>query len=246
MIPSDSVLIEMWGPAQEMFIAEHEFFWAQAKIRLLDQFSIASMESEARRRADEWLEEQAGEDDPDCVHERAIEIEIDFFQSLVDLCQATRLSVIASMFHKWEKQLRDWLTIEFDNHGFGEAVHSAIWKASLDQLLDLFANCGWSVRERPYWNDLELCRMVTNVYKHGRGPSFDRLRVLAPHVLGNDGDGQVHVLAFLDYATLTVTDEELSRFATAITDFWRDVPESICFSLSRGVPDWLRNALSRR
>lgn len=230
MTPPDRVFLQMWEPAREMFIADHEFYVAQAKLRLLAQFSERWMEAEAQSHAEEWLERQSGENDPDSAYERAIEIKSDFYQSLVDLREATRLSVVAGMFHKWEKQLRDWLDCELGHLGLGERLSKAVRKASLDDLLDLFAACGWSVRDRPYWHDLDLCRLVTNVYKHGQGPSFDRLCERAPHMCANDDKGQGYVVSFLDFATVTVTDEDLARFASAIADFWRDFPENIYVS----------------
>jgi hypothetical protein len=233
----------MWGPTREMLIEQHEFYLAEARRRLLDQFQDDAMNAEAERHGEEWLFRLAGEGDPDSAYEQAIDRSADYYQSLATLRDATRLSIIAGMFHEWEKRLRDWLSIEFGHLGFREAMHQAVWKTNLEGVLDLFTLCGWPVRERPYWPDLELCRLVTNVYKHGRGPSFERLRELAPQLLGNEGLIPAYFVSFLDYTSLTVTDGDIARFGAAITAFWRDVPENIFFSQVARVPDWLDRAL---
>lgn len=101
-------------------IARHEFYVEQARTRLLSQFENIS--ADANRAGDEWLTQNAHEFDPDRhdpgdFYERAYDITISFYQSLSDMHEQTRLSVVAGMFHQWDKQLREWVSGEVRHWG---------------------------------------------------------------------------------------------------------------------------------
>lgn len=246
----DRVFLQMWGPFREHLIANHEFYVAEAKRRLLDQFDDGAMKADADRRADEWLKERARYFDPErgdpaSDYEQAYDEVINFYLSLVGLRDSTRLSIIAGMFHEWEKQLRDWLGRELGHHGWGRHAHDAVWRATFDDLVELFERCQWPLREREFFRDLHLCHLVTNVYKHGNGPSFLALKEMDPGLAGKTNDLPAFFVSALDYTALNVSDADLARFANAITRFWRDVPENIFFSQVAEPPKWLERALQK-
>lgn len=244
----DRVFLQMWGPTRGYLIANHEFYVAEAKRRLLDQFTDESMEADANAFADEWLAAKPFDpdrDDPGSDYEQAYDESIGFYQSLASLRDNTRLSIIAGMFHEWEKQVRDWLGTELGHHGFGKHAHAAVWSVKLDELFDLFEHCQWPIRSLGFFAQLQRCQLVTNVYKHGNGPSFDALKELAPDLAGKSGDLPAFFVSALDYTSLTVTDDDLARFAEAITEFWRELPENIFFSQVAEVPKWLTRALAK-
>lgn len=240
----------MWGPTREHLIANHQFYVAEAKKRLLDQFDDDTMKADADRYADEWLAERGkhfdpDRDDPASHYEQAYDESISFYQSLAGLRDSTRLSIIAGMFHEWEKQLRDWLGKELGHHGFGKHAHDAVWRVTFDDLIGLLERCQWQVRERAFFRDLHLCQLVTNVYKHGNGPSFLALKEMDPVLAGKNGDLPAFFVSALDYTALSVSDADLARFGDAITDFWRDLPENIFFSEISEPPEWLLRALAK-
>lgn len=246
----DRVFLQMWGPTREYLIANHEFYVAEAKRRLLDQFDDDTIKADADRHAEEWLAERGkyfnpDRDDPADHYEQAYDESISFYQSLAGLRDSTRLSIIAGMFHEWDKQLRDWLGRELGHHGFGKHAHDAVWRANLDDLIDLLESCQWMVQERDFFRDLNLCRLVTNVYKHGNGPAFVALKELDAGLAGEGGDLPAFFVSALDYTALTVNDSDLARFAAAITAFWRDLPENIFFSQISEPPRWLLRALEK-
>ncbi len=244
----DRVFLQMWGPTRDCLIANHEFYVAEAKRRLLDQFTDESMEADANAYADAWLAKKPFDpdrDDPGSDYEQAWDENVSFYQSLADLRDNTRLSIIAGMFHEWEKQMRDWLGKELGHHGFGEHAHAAVWSVKLDDLFDLFEKCGWKVRTLDFFDQLNRCQLVTNVYKHGNGPSFDALKAIAPELAGKNDDLPAFFISALDYSSLNVTDDNLSRFAEALTSFWRELPEYIFFSQVDEVPKWLERALRK-
>ena len=114
MSQPDRVFLQMWGPTREHLIANHEFYVAEAKRRLLDQFDDDAMKADAERHAEAWLAAKAAyfnpdRDDPGDHYEAAYDENVSFYLSLAALRDSTRLSIIAGMFHEWEKQVRDWL-----------------------------------------------------------------------------------------------------------------------------------------
>lgn len=249
MSEPDRVFLQMWGPTRGHLIANHEFYVAEAKRRLLDQFEDAAMKADAERHANAWLAERAkyfnpDRDDPGDHYEAAYDENISFYLSLAGLRDSTRLSIIAGMFHEWEKQVRDWLGRELGHHGFGRHAHAAVWSVRVDELFDLFENCSWPVRASDFFPQLQRCQLVANVYKHGNGPSFDTLKDIAPDLV--EGlDRPAFFVSALDHTVLSVSDENLASFAEAITAFWRQLPENTFFSQVRAVPKWLYRALRK-
>ncbi len=249
MTAPDRVFLQMWGPTREHLIANHQFYVSQARSRLLDQFDEEAMKADAQRHADEWLEKRSRffdpeRDDPSAAHEAAFDEHISFYLSLAGLRDSTRLSIIAGMFHEWEKQVRDWLGTELGHHGFRAHVHAAVWSVKVDDLFELFAKCSWSVRDEGFFPQLQRCQLVANVYKHGNGPSFDTLKKLAPELVGGK-DHPAFFVSALDYSALEVSDDNLASFAEAITAFWRALPENIFFSEVNDLPNWLDKALRK-
>lgn len=100
-------LFIMWQPFRTQLIASHQFYVEQAGKRLLSQFQ--NIEEESDKYADEWLEKvgqhfDPERDDPCAFAEKANDEGIEFYQMLTDMQNRTRLSVVAGMFHEWEKQ----------------------------------------------------------------------------------------------------------------------------------------------
>lgn len=250
MSKADRVFLQMWGPTRAHLIANHEFYVAEAKRRLLDQFDDETIKVDAKRHADAWLAERGKHYDPDRHdpadnYEQAWDEEISFYQSLSGLRDSTRLSIIAGMFHEWEKQFRDWLGRELGHHGLGKHPHDAVWRATFDELIDLLSICQWDVRGQEFFRDLQICQLVTNVYKHGNGPSFAALKELAPDIAGEKTELPAFFVSALDYSAMEVGDADVERFAAAITAFWGSLPENIFFSQVAEPPEWLKRALRK-
>lgn len=118
------VLFQMWGPFRQSLIDGHLFYVEQARKRLLTQFE--NIEAEADKASEDWLENNShrfdpDRDDPGSFYEAAGEAGIEFYRLLSDMRDQTQLSVVAGMFHEWDKQLRDWLVREIGHW------HRGIW-----------------------------------------------------------------------------------------------------------------------
>lgn len=247
---SHYVLFQMSGSFREHLIASHEFYVSEARVRLLDPFSEEAMKADADRYADEWLAKMAerfdpDRDDPGSHYEASWDEGVAFYLRLEDLRKTTRLSIIAGLYHEWEKQLRDWLAREIMRVAPGGHLRSAIWRQPIEDIFDFLESWGWPVRERPYYLDLRVCHLVINVYKHGSGTSLSQLRDLAPALTGQTETMPAFLFSALDHTRLSVGDDDLIRFSNALVAFWRDVPENTLQSQISNEPAWIGKALEK-
>ena len=246
---SGYALFQMWGPFRQSLIKGHLFYVEQARKRLLSQFD--GIEADADRAAEEWLEQSGQHFDPDRhdpgdFYERANDVGIEFYELLSDMREQTRLSVVAGMFHEWDKQLRDWLAREIQHWHRGDNATLKVWSADFGQIADLLETFGWKLRTTDYFRVLDACRLVVNVYKHGEGKSLDDLRNSFPEYLDDpfkDFGGTLSDTRYRDHTHLKVNDDQFQAFSDAILAFWRDVPENVVDSQLTDVPDWFGKAI---
>ena len=241
---SQITLFQMWGPFRQSLIERHQFYFAQARKRLLSQFP--DLEAEADQASEEWLKAAEPHFDPERhspedFYEAALESGSELYELLNDLQERTRLSVLAGMFHEWDKQLRDWLVREIQHWHHGENVAQKVWAVDFKDMFDLLDALGWNMRGQSFFESLDACRLVVNVFKHGRGKSFDDLKARFPEYLGAAEESDAYI-DFADHTFLSVTDAQLQAFAEAIEAFWRAVPENTFSEDTLNVPDWFGRA----
>jgi hypothetical protein len=243
-------LFQMWEPHRQSLIKGHLFYVEQARKRLLSQFN--DIEGEADKAAESWLDANKTRFDPDFhdpgdFYESARDEGIEFYQLLYEMRDRTRLSVVAGMYHEWDKHLRKWLTDEIRHWHSGEAVAGKVWTVDFGKLADLMGSLGWRVRDQDCFLKLDACRLVVNVYKHGKGNSFDELKEKYPEYLP-DPLSQISEafpgLGYLDYTHLVVSENQLQGFSDAIVAFWKNVPKDILDHEDLEVPDWFARAMS--
>lgn len=245
----DYVLFQMWGPFRQSLIAAHCFYVEQARKRLLSQFE--DIQAEADKAAEDWLERNKGSFDPDRhdpgdFYEAANDAGIEFYGLLSDMRNQTRLSVVAGMFHEWDKQLRDWMVREIQHWHHGDTTSLKVWSANFVQIAELWESLGWQIRSRDYFQMLDACRLVVNVYKHGAGKSLEELRQKYPEYLDDTIGGSGAAFSgveYCDHTHLKVSDDQFQAFSNAIVMFWKAVPENIFKSKVNDVPDWFGEAL---
>lgn len=246
---SQQVLFQMWGPFRQSLIESHMFYVEQAKKRLLSQFD--DIESEADKASEAWLEQNSHRFNPDFhdpadFEERAYDAGIEFYQLLSDMRDTTRFSVVAGMYHEWDKRFRQWLVDETRHWHTGAAVQAELWKKDFGKLAFLMESFDWKVRDKDYFPLLDACRLVVNVYKHGEGKSLNDLKARYPEYLDDPFykvTDQMPDFDYLDHSHLSVSDEQLEEFSEAIIAFWQDVPENIFYSENISIPIWFQRAL---
>lgn len=247
---SSYTLFQMWEPFRQSLIAGHLFYVNQARKRLLSQFD--DIKGEADKAAECWLEENGHYFDPDRhdpreFEERAYDASVEFYGLMCDLREQTKLSVVAGMYHEWDKHLRKWMTDEIRHWHIGGIVAEKVWTADVGKLADLLESLGWRIRSQDYFSKLDACRLVVNIYKHGTGSSLNDLKQRYPEYLsdplGHIG-GAFSGMDYLDHTHLSVSDNQLQAFSDAIVAFWKDVPENILNHEDLEVPSWFERAMS--
>lgn len=242
------VALHMWEPFRKQLVKAHTFYIDQAKKRLLTRFE--NIEEEAQAEMDTWLEQTSHlfdpeRHDPGDFYEKANDVGIEFYELLTEMRERTRLSVIAGMYHEWDKQLRDWLWREISHRHRGDELKRQVWAVDFVGLMEFMISLGWDVKSTPYYVHLDACRLIVNVYKHGEGKSFEQLRDRHPNYiqypLASISDVPWAV-SQANYTHLKVSDEAVDVFSRAIIDFWNDVPENVFALTIDEVPNWFERA----
>lgn len=248
---SREVLFYMGKPFRQSLIDGHLFYVDQARKRLLSQFE--NIDAEADKTANEWLATHDHLFDPDRhdsadFYEFAEDAGIRFYESISDLRERTYLSVVAGMYHQWDKQFRNWLAREVIHWYRSDTVQRKIWRVDVGQLGQLMAGLGWPFNNASYFANLDACRLVVNVYKHGEGRALDQLKREHPEYLNDPFvklDGLCGDVDLLDHTQLRVTDEQLQAFSDAIVAFWKNVPERIFLTETTIVPPSFDDAMNK-
>ena len=239
---------QMWEPFRQSLVEQHRFYIEQGKKKLLSQFE--NMEQEAMEAAERWLDDHSHRFDPDRhdpgeFEENAYHAGIEYYQLLIELREQTLLSLVAGMFHAWDKQLRSWLLTEIRRWRVGQNVVNKIWSANFEEIEQLLYSLGLAKKDTNYLQRLSACRYVVNVYKHGDGNSLDNLKEKHPEYLRSVLSGHDSAdAAWLNHTHLSVSDDQLDEFSSAIVEFWHSIPESIDGN-SAETPPWFDNALAR-
>ena len=235
------VLLSLWSTRRSHLLQELDFYLVQADRRVLVQFG--NLEEEAKQFANDEFErmgQSAGPDaDPGDYADVAWSRGVTHYEMLSDLHFQMLLTVAAGLYHHWEKRFREWLVAELDHSFPREKLAPEIWKRKIEEIFDLLTSLNWDVRGQAFFDALEECRLVVNVYKHGGGPSFDLLKTQHGKYLGSNG------LDYRDHSDLKITREDLARFQHALKDFWLSVPEHIFWQDNQTVPRWFEKALKQ-
>lgn len=251
---TDTVLFQMWSRHRSLLIEKHKFYVSQAKQRLLEQFTDDAISAAADKAAEEALERRSQFFDPerhapDALEEAAYHDGVWHYQLLGELRDNTRFSIISGFFHEWEKSLRQWLADEIGRWHQGDAAKSAVWKINVTEIFELLEGFGWDLRAEPYFKNLDACRLVVNVYKHGDGPSLNNLAENYPGFLDHPLQGMRGEIGEAwfspSFEHLKAADEHLDAFSDAILSFWRDIPENIFGSQVKELPAWLNKAIEK-
>jgi hypothetical protein len=239
-----------WIGHRKKLIYEHEFYVTQAKERLFAQFAEEDLKKAANDHAQSTWEEMGQYFDPDRHDEgdfadTAYEAGIDLFLRLAEMRHDIRLSMLAAIYHQWEKELKDWLVREVGHWDRSESLKKRLWSATFVEILNLLKDIGLNVRAKPYYKTMDGARLVVNVYKHGEGTSLADLKKHYPHFLqvsvGSNSLDRLD-LELRDHTDLEFCLQHFDEVAAAISSFWRDIPEYVSSNQIHNLPKWFKDA----
>lgn len=235
---------------REILIAEHRFYIEQVQKRFLSQFENIEIETEADKIAEEYLEKMSVYFNPDkhdasTFYDAACERRDNFYELLSDMRENTRLSVIAGMFHQWDKKLRDWIVREMRHWHDGENATRAIWTNDVPAIMDLLVTFGFDVKALPCYVHLDAMRLVVNVFKHGNGRSLDELKESFPEFFPDSFGERSNkfIVKKINHADIKISITHFYKFSEAILDFWKNVPQEIWLPNVLDAPNWFKKAL---
>jgi hypothetical protein len=242
------ILFQINKDRRARFIAGHKFYVGQAATRLLSQFQ--NIESEADSFAEEWLNSVGHNFDPDrhdpaSFYEQANDERIYFYLSLSEMQERTRLSVVAGIFHEWDKQLRSWLIGEINHWHRGDNINKEIWKVNFEQVKDLLEAFGYDIKTQGYYHSLNRCRLVVNAYKHGHGNAFEAIKKQYPEFVETFGATDSMYLKYADHDALRANESHIEEFSNAIVEFWNSIPEDVYKEKLADFPKWFQKAFNK-
>ncbi|WP_060477708.1 MULTISPECIES: hypothetical protein [Pseudomonas] len=242
-------VFQMYEPFRESIIEENRFYLEQAKIKLLSQFD--NIDSEANAAGDRWLEKQAAycissTADPGSALENAYDHSIEYHRLLSEMRDQTRLSIIAAMYHAWDKKLRSWLVDEIRKWCFSEEAINQVWAASFDRIIKLLTYTGLIEKNSAIIQKLSTYRYVVNAYKHGDGAAFEQLKTNHREFLKKPLFGDIPFeLIWTDYTDLMVDESHLDDLSSTISEFWNSIPSEIFDDTIAELPDWFAAAINK-
>ena len=229
--------IIMSSRERDHLLARHDFYMMQIKVRLLRNFD--NMEEEAEQINNELFERLAAFDseggDRAARAEMACHDGMAFFLLMRNLQIQTTLGALASLYHQWEKDLRGFLQRQITASSDGNEIKDYFWKRDITNLFDALDRFGWPIREAQFYYHLNSCRLIVNVYKHGKGNSLKSLIEYCPQYLKKRfrDFSELPFLGTSRHEDLAVTEEEFDQIAAGIRQFWTDFPRRLVLAIDQ-------------
>lgn len=230
-----------------VLLGPHKFYVLQAKQRLLSQFNDISREAdEVEKQHYEKLGQffDPDRDDPADSYEAAYQEGISHYIALDEMRNTVTLALTAGMFHQFDKALREKMVMEF-RRWQPTAVDPLIWNIDFPDLVELLEWTGIDIKSKTFYEKIEACQLLVNVYKHGKGRSHTELAGKYPQYYPNYTPGTVRRKTLPRPEQLKVSEAQFTDIADAIRDFWLNIPEFRNESHLRDQPEWFDKEMKR-
>jgi hypothetical protein len=221
----------MWSPIREHILNRHDFFISQVRTRVFSQFLDIEGEAESHANAEyERLGSLPYREDIEMadVAEWATNRGHERYALLRDLKKQMILGALAGIYHQWDKDLREFIERELRHNYNADFVLKTAWN---EDVFDILKEFGWDCRSSNFFKEIDACRLIVNVYKHGKGRSLDDLAKLYPTFLKNimDEFGGIWATANRapDHEWLEISDAQFENLAAALRKFWVEFPERL-------------------
>ena len=137
------------------------------------------------------------------------------------------MAALAAIFQQWDKDLRSFLEREVVHDHPREKAEGLAWDEHGGSPFFILRAYGWDCSLEGFSEPLKVCRLIVNVYKHGKGRALNSIGRKYPQYLRpNHGRPRI----YLDHSDLIVTPEQYGAFVEAIERFWLCFPERLYLS----------------
>lgn len=233
---------------RDYLLSGYDFYVAQAKNLIFPQFS--NLEDVAKKYADEWynkagLSFNSENDDPTHLAEQAYHEGIDYYLNLEEMKSSVYLAILSSIYHKWEKDLREWLVKEIRQWAKNKVIYEKIWALTLPDVIKLIESLGVPMSNMPKHSKLLTMSKVVNVFKHGDGKSFEILKKSNPEYFRRDGvTEEAWGDSYIRYEDLTISEVQFDEFIDSIIVFWESIPQyTYSHQAAEDLPAWFAKLL---
>ncbi len=224
--------LDMTPDMKRWIFEAHDFYVAQINDRVVVQFQ--DMEGDADRYAQAEYERLGsrpswGDDDMGSVAEHAHDNAVEYYRLLGDLKQSVILGALAGLYYQWEKQIRDFIQMELRHTMNMIDAEKFAWSRDIARIFDFLQEVGWDVRAEPFFSLVDACRLVVNVYKHGKGKSLNELDLKYPMYLRDPLAGLIELerSSEVHHEWLSVSEEQFAKMAGGLRAFWEQFSERL-------------------
>jgi len=227
----------MWSGQRQMILEKHDFYVHQIKARVLAQFHDVAAQADRYLNAEyERLGSLPAREDIDMsdIAEAALERGQTFYSLLSDLGKRMLLGALAGIYHEWEKDLRDFIEHELRHDLKPSAVMSCAWHGHIGKVFDLLEEFGWNCRSCSFFLRIDACRLVVNVFKHGKGLALNQLAERFPEYLETGFSGDQFTAGFVDHEWLSISEDQFDEISNAVRQFWVEFPERLFIGVKPG------------
>lgn len=235
----------MWEPERQEIIRQHDFYLEQAKKRLLSQFDninqeVKYLENNIYQKA---IQNFGPDDDEAMLYEKIRDDGIYYHMALEEMLTRTRLSIVAGMYYNFDKTIRNWIIKETRFHRpIGEEFNKSIWSPKFD-CIQFFKKFEWDIRKCNFYEDLNLLRLVVNVYKHGYGDSYNVIIKKYSYLINSARDH--NYCGYSDDIDLNIDETHIELFNNSIKRFWQLIPHNCVLNNYQLLPDTLKEAYEK-
>lgn len=232
---------------RRVLLDPHDFYVTQAKQRLLSQFNNISQEADdAQKQHYEKLGRffDPDRDDEASSYEAAYQEGISHYIALDEMRNTVTLAMTAGVFHQFDKALREKMVMEF-RRWLPAAIDPLIWNIDFPELVELLEWTGIDIKSKSFYEKIEACQLLVNVYKHGKGRSHTELAGKYPQYYPSFTPRTGRRQSLPRPEQLKVSEAQFADIADAIKDFWLNIPEFRDESDLKTQPVWLDKKLKR-
>ncbi len=157
--------------------------------------------------------------DPADFYEGAYDHAIDHCLVLAEVNSYMMAMAISGLYHLWEKQVLQHLKKEL-----GRYQDNYTSPRNWNEICDYFSAFSTDLNSLPFSHQIEELRLVTNVSKHGSGPSLKRLQASGSDILNESHATNEMPITGGEYSMLRAPIfprlEHFLRYKEAVLNFW--------------------------
>jgi hypothetical protein len=230
----------MWSPIRRRILDRHDAYVEAVQARVISQFRDIDVQAErhAEARWEALLRMPAREDvDMADLAEVAQDTGLEKYEMLSFLKREMLLGSLAGLYHIWDRSLRDFLEKEFRHWMDALRIEKYAWRSDFNGVVDCLRQFGWDIAKESFFEDLDACRLIVNVYKHGKGPALKDLAARYPRFLRYHDKPEFSFLAqHVDQEDLELSEQQFCKIARSLRAFWIGFPERLYPATIGGDP----------